>query len=123
MSVLFFLFKQKTAYEMRISDWSSDVCSSDLRSGHRGWQRQPEGISIALGISPRARRSRRSDGSATRVLDRKRVVWGKSVPVRVDLGGRRILKKKTSHNNTTKIGCAVKNKTTRKKVKTHRWST
>src|SRR3546814_4646436 len=28
---LFFLFKQKTAYEMRISDWSSDVCSSDLQ--------------------------------------------------------------------------------------------
>src|SRR3546814_9503036 len=27
----FFFFKQKTAYEMRISDWSSDVCSSDLR--------------------------------------------------------------------------------------------
>src|SRR3546814_9642547 len=31
MSILFFFFKQKTAYEMRISDWSSDVCSSDLR--------------------------------------------------------------------------------------------
>src|SRR3546814_20331826 len=36
---LFFFFKQKTAYEMRISDWSSDVCSSDrqlqvLRLGH-----------------------------------------------------------------------------------------
>src|SRR3546814_4393771 len=29
----FFFFKQKTAYEMRISDWSSDVCSSDLHSG------------------------------------------------------------------------------------------
>src|SRR3546814_8307704 len=29
-SLLFFVFKQKTAYEMRISDWSSDVCSSDL---------------------------------------------------------------------------------------------
>src|SRR3546814_10537426 len=29
-SFLFFVFKQKTAYEMRISDWSSDVCSSDL---------------------------------------------------------------------------------------------
>src|SRR3546814_19164474 len=29
-SVFFFFFKQKTAYEMRISDWSSDVCSSDL---------------------------------------------------------------------------------------------
>src|SRR3546814_1976448 len=32
----FFLFKQKTAYEMRISDWSSDVCSSDLPYG-RDW--------------------------------------------------------------------------------------
>src|SRR3546814_12603126 len=30
MSGFFFFFKQKTAYEMRISDWSSDVCSSDL---------------------------------------------------------------------------------------------
>src|SRR3546814_11812586 len=29
----FFFFKQKTAYEMRISDWSSDVCSSDLKGG------------------------------------------------------------------------------------------
>src|SRR3546814_2393344 len=28
--MMFFFFKQKTAYEMRISDWSSDVCSSDL---------------------------------------------------------------------------------------------
>src|SRR3546814_10294852 len=30
---VFFFFKQKTAYEMRISDWSSDVCSSDLANG------------------------------------------------------------------------------------------
>src|SRR3546814_13837423 len=30
-----FFFKQKTAYEMRISDWSSDVCSSDLFRGNR----------------------------------------------------------------------------------------
>src|SRR3546814_7615155 len=30
LSFFFFFFKQKTAYEMRISDWSSDVCSSDL---------------------------------------------------------------------------------------------
>src|SRR3546814_14369816 len=30
---MFFFFKQKTAYEMRISDWSSDVCSSDLDMG------------------------------------------------------------------------------------------
>src|SRR3546814_1988296 len=37
---LFFFFKQKTAYEMRISDWSSDVCSSDLidvRKDVSGW--------------------------------------------------------------------------------------
>src|SRR3546814_5784253 len=34
-SFLFF-FKQKTAYEMRISDWSSDVCSSDLAIGRGG---------------------------------------------------------------------------------------
>src|SRR3546814_4184790 len=32
---IFFFFKQKTAYEMRISDWSSDVCSSDLIPLHR----------------------------------------------------------------------------------------
>src|SRR3546814_5015091 len=30
--MFFFVFKQKTAYEMRISDWSSDVCSSDLNN-------------------------------------------------------------------------------------------
>src|SRR3546814_1780189 len=42
--VLFCFFKQKTAYEMRISDWSSDVCSSDLARltalvrRSRGWQ-------------------------------------------------------------------------------------
>src|SRR3546814_4376765 len=33
--VCFFFFKQKTAYEMRISDWSSDVCSSDLEVAAR----------------------------------------------------------------------------------------
>src|SRR3546814_20810018 len=32
--LLFFFFKQKTAYELRISDWSSDVCSSDLMAVH-----------------------------------------------------------------------------------------
>src|SRR3546814_15464585 len=34
--MFFFFFKQKTAYEMRISDWSSDVCSSDLLQGDAG---------------------------------------------------------------------------------------
>src|SRR3546814_8001534 len=33
--LVFFFFKQKTAYEMRISDWSSDVCSSDLEDAAR----------------------------------------------------------------------------------------
>src|SRR3546814_9425994 len=34
-NLLIFFFKQKTAYEMRISDWSSDVCSSDLKLGFK----------------------------------------------------------------------------------------
>src|SRR3546814_7173997 len=42
---MFFFFKQKTAYEMRISDWSSDVCSSDLLS--------------ALGVEARSDEERR----------------------------------------------------------------
>src|SRR3546814_3022758 len=37
----FFFFKQKTAYEMRISDWSSDVCSSDLIAGDHAVGLQP----------------------------------------------------------------------------------
>src|SRR3546814_15812021 len=41
--VFFFFFKQKTAYELRISDWSSDVCSSDLRHSSRWKDRKPDG--------------------------------------------------------------------------------
>src|SRR3546814_5573711 len=37
---LFFFFKQKTAYELRISDWSSDVCSSDLDALPAGFDTQ-----------------------------------------------------------------------------------
>src|SRR3546814_6194678 len=43
----FFVFKQKTAYEMRISDWSSDVCSSDLQHRQAGLEvarRDGEGL-------------------------------------------------------------------------------
>src|SRR3546814_7734485 len=91
--IVFFFFKQKTAYEMRISDWSSDVCSSDLldprdfiadQLGDRFDElavvggRQGEGAALATGAAG----------------DRKSVVTGKSVPVRVDLGGCRIIKKK-----------------------------
>src|SRR3546814_1044277 len=44
--VLFFFFKQKTAYEMRISDWSSDVCSSDLAL--RALEADPEASLLVL---------------------------------------------------------------------------
>src|SRR3546814_10645684 len=37
MDFIFFFFKQKTAYEMRISDWRSDVCSSDLVKVVKEW--------------------------------------------------------------------------------------
>src|SRR3546814_14422041 len=40
---MFFFFKQKTAYEMRISDWSSDVCSSDLRTEYLAEDRRTAG--------------------------------------------------------------------------------
>src|SRR3546814_2284003 len=46
LSCFFFFFKQKTAYEMRISDWSSDVCSSDLYGKPR-WE-QSEHIQHAV---------------------------------------------------------------------------
>src|SRR3546814_6185914 len=44
--IAFFFFKQKTAYEMRISDWSSDVCSSDLL--HLAGEAGQAGIAGAL---------------------------------------------------------------------------
>src|SRR3546814_947119 len=40
---IIFFFKQKTAYEMRISDWSSDVCSSDLTDGGSVTRDRPDG--------------------------------------------------------------------------------
>src|SRR3546814_1810509 len=46
VSCIFFFFKQKTAYEMRISDWSSDVCSSDLQ---RQQQEGQEGEALVHG--------------------------------------------------------------------------
>src|SRR3546814_6807609 len=41
MVCFFFFFKQKTAYEMRISDWSSDVCSSDLEESAQAGAAKP----------------------------------------------------------------------------------
>src|SRR3546814_5916864 len=56
---LFFFFKQKTAYEMRISDWSSDVCSSDLL-GPGGYPPDPD--AAAASLSDAARRPGGFDG-------------------------------------------------------------
>src|SRR3546814_10837358 len=54
---MFFFFKQKTAYEIRISDWSSDVCSSDLSASLRSTRNLKGSIFIRLqmrrkGIKP-----------------------------------------------------------------------
>src|SRR3546814_17713903 len=95
----FFFFKQKTAYELRISDWSSDVCSSDLgaeqrrRQGLRGdaARRQGRGGGRESALSGEGR-----IGIGRGVQDRKSVVSGKSVSVRVEHGGRRIIIK-TQH--------------------------
>src|SRR3546814_6395438 len=72
---LFFFFKQKTAYEMRISDWSSDVCSSDLVAG--GLDR-PSGGRAAPSLlrgGRHRRRGRRSEregrAGARRAADRE----------------------------------------------------
>src|SRR3546814_3718994 len=54
----FFFFKQKTAYEMRISDWSSDVCSSDL----------PVGVGEAPVLRGLGRGGRRESGGQRRKL-------------------------------------------------------
>src|SRR3546814_2581391 len=56
----FFFFKQKTAYEMRISDWSSDVCSSDLdrdrgvHAGHQVGDRHTDLHRLALRLAGQA---------------------------------------------------------------------
>src|SRR3546814_16916852 len=55
---LFFFFKQKTAYEMRISDWSSDVCSSDLRE--RGAELTGQSGGLRLDACPMGGLRRRS---------------------------------------------------------------
>src|SRR3546814_12779164 len=57
--VFFFFFKQKTAYEMRISDWSSDVCSSDLRL-RRAQQTRPDSFSSPSGRRAPSARARQS---------------------------------------------------------------
>src|SRR3546814_17325217 len=105
-----FFVKQKTAYEMRISDWSLDVCSSDLGSS---MSKRPGGRSVgngafiatcclvglfrgqgSLAIFPNSHEDNRNwispsahPGLPFRLIARMRVVSGKSASIRVDLGG------------------------------------
>src|SRR3546814_14263518 len=91
----FFFFRQKTAYELRISDWSSDVCSSDLWFASIGfctWNplRKPMEANHEhdrLRPDPAAAHTA---GQRNQRSEERRV--GKDVSVRVDLGGRRIIK-------------------------------
>src|SRR3546814_14518902 len=60
MCIFFFFFKQKTAYEMRISDWSSDVCSSDLAA----WELERQRDEVARTAARREAERRESDRRA-----------------------------------------------------------
>src|SRR3546814_17248333 len=122
--VFFFFFKQKTAYEMRISDWSSDVCSSDLpgaswvprqlgcglilsrRAISASVTRSDRSLSTSIAVSPRrcpaAGRPRPLAGARCGENQaRQSVVQGKRVSVSVALGGRSVLKKKKNDNITS----------------------
>src|SRR3546814_11381190 len=57
-----FFYKQKTAYEMRISDWSSDVCSSDLQHPLTKTDRCREHRLAGRGVRPPERRYRQASG-------------------------------------------------------------
>src|SRR3546814_14525624 len=123
LSVMVFFFKQKTAYEVRISDWSSDLCSSDLIDAMR--RTFPEAdIYPMYGLTEAFRSTYldpalvadhpnsmgraipyaeilvcRPDGSVASAdkpgeIARQSVGKGKGGYVRVDLGGRGLVKKK-----------------------------
>src|SRR3546814_606988 len=74
----FFFFKQKTAYEMRISDWSSDVCSSDLR-----WIASSSGMSRTVGEVPDAA----IDQGAGEEMDEQEVWPGRAYPLGASYDG------------------------------------
>src|SRR3546814_11744392 len=90
---------------MRISDWSSDVCSSDLNVYTKS-QPGKRFLRVLIVRDPKADLEgarqesdmiyRKYQDLGHEVVDRKSVVSGKSVSVRVDLGGRRIFKQKNT---------------------------
>src|SRR3546814_14908510 len=113
---MLFFFKQKTAYDMLISDWSSDVCSSDLLYPFRRNARaRPSVMPRWFGLSQPSWGSAADTGTGSHAagshsryearLDRKRVVQGQSVSVRVDRGGRRINKKRKKLQHTNNNRC------------------
>src|SRR3546814_10312069 len=61
--IVFLFFKQKTAYEMRISDWSSDVCSSDLPDADLRRRRDDRPGTVLLDVRRRCQ-GRRPRGAA-----------------------------------------------------------
>src|SRR3546814_14095078 len=94
---------------MRISDWSSDVCSSDLRGAHiqasaRHRAAECRHCRRADEARPGCWCERRDQAGLSQLKwlppgDRKSVVEGTSVSVRVDLGGRRIIQKQPDLDN------------------------
>src|SRR3546814_1565623 len=80
MVYMVFVFKQKTAYEMRISDWSSDVCSSDLRPAAHAHQAPATQIPLPR----RASTHRARNASPTASVDRV----APATPHRAGLAGR-----------------------------------
>src|SRR3546814_16577046 len=94
---------------MRISDWSSDVCSSDLGPHIPDISDNLDNVGTTSymsreGVIAMVAQARNADAGVRRLVasevtevlgrDRKSVVWGKSVSVRVDLGGRHIINNK-----------------------------
>src|SRR3546814_15491572 len=95
--------EQETAYVLRISDWSSDVCSSDLllRVG-AAFEKQFDRLAMAAAGRAQQRGAalhvdgvhRQAEIEQAPHRDRKRVVWGKRASVRLELSGRRFINKK-----------------------------
>src|SRR3546814_14054952 len=78
---MFFFFKQKTTYEMRISYWSSDVCSSDL-GGHRSRRIEDGGGQPALRPRSRPRRTEYPEGRRRKFLIPNRLHFRANPPKR-----------------------------------------